>query len=88
MVPPLAFQVTPVLEVPVTAAVNVWVAPVFRLTVAGVRLIPTVGVTTPPAFRLMLSSAKDVWYRLSSVALKWTWTVWPRYSLTSKVRTW
>ena len=36
-------HVTPVVEVPVTCAVNCWVAPEANETVAGVRLTATVG---------------------------------------------
>lgn len=45
-VPALTLQVTAVLEVPVTVALNCWVAPVCRATVAGliVTAIPGVGV--------------------------------------------
>jgi len=55
MLPPLVVQVTAVLLVPVTVAVNVRVPPVFRLAVAGVTLTATgdaVTVTTAWADRV------------------------------------
>jgi len=75
--PPLAFQVTAVLEAPVTAAVKSWVAPVLRVAVAGLTLTPTVGVAVVLIWRWTSSTYQAVALAASSLHSKEKRTFWP-----------
>src|SRR5690242_14026104 len=60
MVPPVAVQVTAVLEVPVTVAVNCWVWPGWSVALVGAMVTLTGGWIVMVAVDDLLGSAADV----------------------------